>query len=54
MDEVKAIITLRSGREIEQTVPKAVEETSKEKQAEPERAIISEDLMKHCMPPPFP
>ena len=51
---MKAIITLRTGREIEQTVPKAVEETTKEKQAEPERVIISEDSMKHCMPPPFP
>ena len=54
MDEVKAIITLRSGREIEQPVPKAVEETCKEQEAEPERVIISEDSMKHCMPPPFP
>ena len=48
MDEVKAIITLRSGREIEQPV------SCKEKEAEPERVIISEDSMKHCMPPPFP
>ena len=54
MDEVKATITLRSGREIEQPVPKAVEETSKEQEAEPERVIISEDSMKHCIPPPFP
>ena len=54
MDEVKAIITLRSGREIEQPVPRAVEETIKEQEAEPERVIISEDSMKHCMPPPFP
>ena len=54
LDEVKSIITLRSGREIEHIVPKAVEETSKEKEAEPERVIISEDSMKHCMPPPFP
>ena len=54
MDEAKAIITLRSGREIEQPVPKAVEETCKENEAEPERVIISEDSMKHCMPPPFP
>ena len=54
MDEVKAIITLRSGREIEQPVPKAVEEICKEKKAEPERVIISEDSMKHCIPPPFP
>ena len=51
---MKAIITLRSGKEIEQTVPKVVEETTKEKEAEPERVIISEDSMKHCMPPPFP
>ena len=54
MDEVKAIITLRSGREIEQPVPLTSEETCKEKEAEPERVIISEDSMKHCMPPPFP
>ena len=54
MDEVKAIITLRSGREIEQPVPKTVEETYKEQEAEPERVIIKEDSMKHCMPPPFP
>ena len=54
IDEVKAIITLRSGREIEQPVPKAVEETCKEHEAELERVIISEDSMKHCMPPPFP
>ena len=33
---------------------KAVEETCKENEAEPERVIISEDSMKHCMPPPFP
>ena len=54
MDEVKSIITLRSGREIEKPVPMAAEETSKEKETEPERVIISEDSMKHCMPPPFP
>ena len=54
MDEVKAIITMRSGREIEQPVPMATEETCKEKKAEPERVIITEDSMKHCMPPPFP
>ena len=34
MDEVKAIITLRSGREIEQPVPMTAEETCKEKEAE--------------------
>ena len=51
---MKAIITLRSGREIEQPVTKSNEETCKEQEAEPERVIISEDSMKHCTPPPFP
>ena len=54
MDEVKSIITLRSGREIEPPVPMAAEETCKEKEDEPERVIISEDSMKHFMPPLFP
>ena len=54
MDEVKSIITLRSGREIEQPVPMTIKKTCKEKEAEPERVIISEDSMQHCMPPPFP
>ena len=54
MDEVKAIITLRSGKEIEQPVPMTTEETCKEKEAEPERVIISEDPVKKSMPPPFP
>ena len=54
MDEVKAIITLRSGKEIMQPVPKIAEETEKEKEAGPERIIIREDSMKKNMPPPFP
>ena len=54
MDEVKAIITLRSGREIEQPMPMTAEETCKEKEAEPEKVIIGEDLVKKTMPPPFP
>ena len=54
MDEVKAIITLRSGKEIEQPVPMTVEETEKEKEVEPKRIIIREDSMKKNMPPPFP
>ena len=41
MDEVKPIITLKSGREIEQPVPMTAEETCNEKEAEPERVIIS-------------
>ena len=54
MDEVKVIITLRSGREIEQPVPTTAEETCKEKEAEPERVIISDEPVKKNMPPPFP
>ena len=54
MDEVKAIITLRSGKEIEQPVPKIAEETKKEKEAELERIITREYSMKKNMPPPFP
>ena len=54
IDEVKAIITLRSGKEIEQPVPKIAEETEKEKEAETKRIIIREDSMKKNMPPQFP
>ena len=54
IDEVKSIITLRSGREIEKCEPMTTKETSKEKEAEPERVIISEDLVKTTMPPLFP
>ena len=54
MDEVKAIITLRSGKEVDQPMPKPVEETRKEEEIEPEHIFLKEDSMKHCMPPPFP
>ena len=51
---MKAIITLRSGREIEEPVPMTSKETCKEMEAEPERVIISKDPVKKNMPPPFP
>ena len=54
MDEVKAIITLRSGRKIEQPMPMTAEETCKEKEAEPKKVILSEELVKKTMPPLFP
>ena len=54
MDEVKAIITLRSGKKVEQPVSKPVEETKEEKEVEPERIIIKEDSMKKSMSPSFP
>ena len=54
MDEVKAIITLRSGKEIEQPVPITADETCKEKEAGPDKVIINEEPVKKTMPPPFP
>ena len=53
MDEVKSIITLRTGKEIDQPVPMTAQETEKEKEAEPERIIIREHSMKKNRPPPF-
>ena len=50
---MKAIITLRSGKAIEQPVPMTVEETCKGKEAEPENIIIIEDLVKKNIPSPF-
>ena len=40
MDELKAVITLRSGTEIEQPVSKPVEKANQEKEVEPEHIII--------------
>ena len=54
MDEVKAVITLRSGKEVDQPMPKPVEETRKGEELEPEHIFLKDDSMKHCMPPPFP
>ena len=54
MDEVKEVITLRSGKEVEQPIPKLVEEGTKEKEAEPEKIVIKEDAVKKSTPPLFP
>ena len=54
MDEVKAVITLRGGKEIEQPVSKPVEKANQEKEMELDQIIITEDSMKKSMPPPFP
>ena len=57
MDEVKAVITLRSGKEVEQPVPKPAEEGTEEKEAEPkekepkpEKIVIKEDAEKKSTP----
>ena len=54
MDEVKAVITLRSGKEIEQPMSKPVEKANQEKEMESDQIIIKEDSMKKSMPPPLP
>ena len=54
MDEVKAIITLRSGREVDQPLPKPVEESSKGEELQSEHILLKEDSIKYSMPPPFP
>ena len=54
MDEVKAIITLRSGKKVEQPVPKPAKAELEEKEAELEKNVIKEDAVKKSTPPPFP
>ena len=54
IDEVKAVITLRSGKEVEQPVPKPPEEGQEAKEVEPEELVIKEDVVKKSTPPPFP
>ena len=54
IDEVKAVITLGSGKEVEQPVPKLVELDKEEKEAEPEKILIKEDAVKNNTTPHFP
>ena len=54
MDEVKAIITLRSGKEVDQPMPKPVQETKKREELQSEHILLKEDSMKYNIPPPFP
>ena len=54
MEEVKAIITLRSGKEVDQPMPKPVEESRQGEEMHSEHILLKEDSMKYSMPPPFP
>ena len=54
MDEVKAIITLRSGKEVDQPMPKPIEESRKGEELHSEHILLKEDSMKYRIPPPFP
>ena len=54
MDEVKAIITLRSGKELKQPIPKPTEEGQEAKEVEPNEVVTKENAVKNSTPLPFP
>ena len=54
MDEVKATITLRSDKKVDHLVPKSLDAAKEDKEKDPKRIVIKEDMMKKIMPPPFP
>ena len=54
MDKVKAIITLRSGKEVDQPMRKPVEEPRQGEELRSEHILLKEDSMKYSIPPPFP
>ena len=54
MDEVKAIITLRSGKKVDQSMPKPLDEANEQQVEELEQIVIKEDMMKKSMLPSFP
>ena len=53
IDEVKAVITLRSGKEVEQPVLKPAEEGQEAKETKPEEEAIKENAVKKSTPLPF-
>ena len=53
IDKVKSVITLRSGKEVKQPVPKPAEEGQEAKEVEPEEEVIKENVVKKSTPPPF-
>ena len=54
MNEVKAIITLRSGKELTQLAPKAIDPGQEAKETEPEEVVIKQTTEKNKTSPPFP
>ena len=54
MDEVKVIITLRSGKELKQPAPEAVKKGQEAEETEPEEEVIKQTAEKNSTPPPFP
>ena len=54
MNEVKAIITLRSGKELTQPAPKAIDLGQETKETEREEVVIKQTVEKNKASPPFP
>ena len=54
MNEVEAIITLRSGKELTQPTPKAIDPGQEPKETEPEEVVIKQTAEKNKTSPPFP
>ena len=53
MDEVKEIITLRSGKELKQLALKAIEQRQEDKEVELEEVAPRETAVKNSTPLPF-
>ena len=54
IDGVKAIITLRSGKELNQLTHKAVKQGQEAEETELEGVVIKQTAEKNSTPPPFP
>ena len=54
MNEVKAIITLRSGKELTQPAPKAIDPGQEAEVTEPEEVVTKQTVEKNKTSPPFP
>ena len=54
MNEVKAIITLRSGKELTQPAPKAIDLGQEAIETEPEEEVSKQTIEKNKASPPFP
>ena len=54
LNEVKAIITLRSGKEITKPSPKAINSGQEAMETKPEEVVIKQTVEKNKPSPPFP
>ena len=50
IDEVKEVITLRSGKEVKQPVPRTAEEGQETKEAEPKEEVTKGNAVKNGTP----